>query len=290
LSVLNDLHKNNIRVSDIASQYWCERQMELNYKYGHKITKEIKEGKTIHEELENEVNVPIILQPKNYADALYKTIYTNVEALKALKANKRTREVQVYGSINGYTVVGKIDQLEIKDNKVIISEDKTRANGNIPSEAQQLVHKIQVLVYKKLLEDLKKGHYNFINFEVAYHINNLKMTDEFKRQLDALKIENTMQNIPAISKSFFTDIRNIGEISETLHVRYIDQFTGKEIKSHKVEYNKEELDQIIKYILKYWNGERESAAVQENESWKCMFCVFFGKECKVWWKQKELQT
>lgn len=288
MSVLSDLHKNNIRVSDIASQYWCERQMEYNYKYGQKITWEIKEGKTIHEELESEVNIPIILQPKNYADALYKIIYTSVEALKALKKNKKTREVQVYGSIGGYTVVGKIDQLEIKDNKVVISEDKTRSNGNIPSESQQLVHKIQVLVYKKMLEDLKQGHYGFSNFEVAYHINSLKLTDEFKRQLDAMKIDSSLQNISSVSKTFFNEIRSLDGISETLHIRYIDQYTGKEIKLHKVEYNKEEVDEIIKYILKYWNGERESAPVPENESWKCKFCVFFGKECKVWWKQKAL--
>jgi exonuclease V len=262
--------------------------MEFNYKYGQKITREIKEGKTIHEELENEVNIPIILQPKNYADALYKTIYTSTEALKALKEKKKTREVQVYGSINGYTVVGKIDQLEIKDNKVVISEDKTRANGNIPSESQQLVHKIQVLVYKKLLDDLRAGNYGFNNFEVAYHIKTLKITDEFKRQLDALKISSSMQDIPAVSKSLFSELKLLDGISETMHIRYIDQFTGKEIKSHKVEYKKEELDQILKYVLKYWNGERESAPVPEDEKWKCRFCVFYGKECKVWWNQKAL--
>lgn len=288
MSVLSDLHKSSIRVSDIASQYWCERQMELNYKYGQRITREIKEGKTIHEELENEANVPIILQPKNYADALYKTIYTSLEALKALKEKKKTREVQIYGSINGYSVVGKIDQLEMRDDKVVISEDKTRASGNVPSESQQLVHKIQVIVYKRMLDDLREGNYGFNNFEVAYHIDKLKMTDEFKRQLDALKISSSLQNIQAVSKDLFGEFKKLGSVSETLHIRYIDQFTGKEIKSHRIEYSKDELDSIIKYVLKYWNGERQSTPVPEDEKWKCRFCVFYGKECKVWWPQKGL--
>jgi exonuclease V len=288
LSVLNDLHKNNIRVSDIASQYWCERQMEYNYRYGQKITREIKEGKTIHEELESEVNVPILLQPKNYADVMYKIMCTNVEALKALRAKKKTREVQVYGSVGGYTIVGKIDQLELIDGSVVISEDKTRANGNIPSDAQQLVHKIQVIVYKKMLDDLKEGLYGYQNYEAAYHINSLQITDEFKRQLDAMKIDGSMQDIPSMAKKFFNEVKSFDAISESLYIRYIDQFTGKEIKSHKVQYNKEEMDGIMKYILKYWNGERQSMPVPENESWKCRFCVFYGKECKVWWNQKAL--
>ncbi len=288
MSVLNDLHKSSIRVSDITAQYWCERQMEFNYKYGQKITKEIKEGKVIHEELESEVNVPIILQPKNYADALYKTIYTSAEALKALKTNKKTREVQIYGSIGGYTVVGKIDQLEMRDGLVVISEDKTRANGAIPSNSQQLVHKIQVLIYKKLLDDLKEGHYGYNNFEVAYHINSLKLTDEFKRQLDALKIAAPLQNISSVAKNFFAELKSLDGISDTLHIRYLNQFTGEEIKQHRLEYKKEEINEIIKYVLKYWNGERESAPVPEQEKWKCNYCVFFGKECKVWWNQKGL--
>ncbi|MGD0729572.1 MAG: PD-(D/E)XK nuclease family protein [Candidatus Micrarchaeaceae archaeon] len=288
MSILTELNKTSIRVSDIASQYWCERQMEFNYRYGQKIFKEMKEGKAIHEELENEVNVPIILQPKSYSDALYKSIYTSLEALKALKANKKTREVQVYGSINGYKVVGKIDQLEIKDDKIIVSEDKTRANEKIPSESQQLVHKIQLMFYKKLLDDLRDGFYNFQNFDAAYHTDKLQITDEFKRQLDAMKIESSLQNVNSVSKAFFNSFRTIGTISDTLHIRYINQFTGKEIKMHKFEYKKEEMNGIITYILKYWNGERKAAPVPEDEMWKCNWCVFYGKECKTWWKQKVL--
>jgi len=262
--------------------------MEYNYKYGQKITAAMKSGKTIHEELESEINVPIILQPKSYPDALYKIVYTSVEALKALKEKKKTREVQVYGSIGGYTVVGKIDKLEIRDNRIVISEDKTRANGQIPSESQQLIHKIQLIMYKKMLDDLKWGYYGFGNFEVAYHINTLKLSEEFKRQLDALKIDSSRQSIPSIAKEFFSELRLMQDISNVMEVKYIDQFTGNEIKSHRVEYDKAETDQIIKFVLKYWNGERQALPVPENESWKCRFCVFFGKECTTWWKQKEL--
>lgn len=289
MSVLNELHKSSIRVSDIASQYWCERQMEYNYRYGAKITKEIKEGKTIHEELENEVNVPIFLQPKSYPDFLYKSLYTSYMVLNSLQTNKKTREVQIYGSLGGYKVVGKIDQIDIKNNETILTEDKTRANHVVPSEAQTLTHKVQLMVYRKMLEDIKTGNYTSDNFIRAYRTSEMRLTEEFVRQLDALKIENKLQSIDAIAKRFFGIIPLLSRISDTLHIRYINQFTGKEIKLYKFSYDKLEMQEITTYILKYWNGEREAMPVPEEEQWKCKFCVFFGKECKAWWPQKALK-
>ncbi|MGI0100132.1 MAG: PD-(D/E)XK nuclease family protein [Candidatus Micrarchaeaceae archaeon] len=288
MGVLQDLHKSSIRVSDIASQYWCEMQMELNYRHGQRITKQIKDGKAMHEELENEVNVPVTLQPKSYADALYKTLYTSLLATKALKENRKTRELQLYGSIGGYTVVGKIDQLEMKGNKVTISEDKTRANGNMPSEAQQLVHKIQLMVYRKLLGDIRGNSYGFQNFDVAYKIKSLHVTEEFGRQLDAMGIDRSFHELSEVSMSLFSELRTIGDISDTMQIRYLNQFTGKEIKLHKIEYDSNEMDGIIKYVLRYWSGERKAMPVPEGEKWKCLWCVFYGKECKAWWDQRAL--
>lgn len=289
MGVLNELHKSSIRVSDIAAQYWCERQMELNYIHGPKITKEIKKGKTIHEELENETNVPVILMPKSYPDFLYKSLYTSYMALTALQANKKTREVQIYGSLGGYKVVGKIDQIDIKNNATILTEDKTRSKDDMPSEAQALTHKVQLMVYRKLFEDIKLGNYTADNFIRAYRTADMKLTDEFLRQLDALKVEKKLQSVDAIARRFFGIIPLLSRISDTLHIRYINQFTGNEIKLYKFQYDKLEMQEIITYVLKYWNGERKSMPVPEEEQWKCKWCAFFGNECKVWWPQTVLK-
>lgn len=285
---MSDLKKSSISVSDIASQYWCELQMENNYRYGQKITKAMKEGRVIHEELEEEVNIPIMLQPKSYPDSLYKILYTSLEATKALKANKKTREIQLYGSINGYKLVGKIDNLEIRNGMVIVSEDKTRQSNKMPSEAQQLIHRIQVMVYRKLLEDLRTGSYGFQNFDAAYKPAAMQLTDEFKRQLNAISVPAQSQSISSIAKELFTALNGMERISNTLIIRYIEQFTGKEIKQFTFEYSETEMNDIIKYILKYWNGERKAMPVPESEKWKCNHCMFFGKECKVWWDQRVL--
>ncbi len=288
LNVLEKLNKSSIRVSDIAAQYWCERQMELNYIHGAKITEEIRKGKQIHGELESETNVPIVLMPRSYADFLYKGLYTSYIALKALQQNKKTREVQIYGSINGFRLTGKIDQLDIKDNEVVVTEDKTKGSDKLPSEAQMLTHRVQVMVYKKVLDDIHAKKYTSDNFKKAYRTYNLRITDEFARQLNALEVQKEMQGIDSISDMFFASLEKLDKISDTLCIRYINQSTGKLIDTHKFKYTDNEMSSVLDFVLKYWKGERESLAVPQNEKWKCNFCAFFGKECKVWWPQKGL--
>ena len=95
MGVLNDLKKTGITVSDITSQYWCELQMEYNYRYGQKITRAMKEGKAMHAELEDEVNVPILLQPRSYPDSLYKNLYTSLEAIGTFIASSCLRNSSV---------------------------------------------------------------------------------------------------------------------------------------------------------------------------------------------------
>ncbi len=261
--------------------------MEFNYRYGRRITEEIKGGRLIHEELEEETNVPVVLQPKNYADALYKNLYQSHVALAALKKNGRTREVQIYGSLSGYKLVGKIDELRQDDGMTTVSEDKTRATPKIPSESQMLTHKIQVLMYRQLLGDAAAGRYTAENFRRAYGASLLRITEEFRHQLDALGIAAGSQTINAAADAYFKDLSSL-RISDTLQLRYIDQFTGREIKLYKFQYSNEEVQNIVVHIMKYWNGEREPLPVPEEEKWKCNYCVFFGKECKVWWSQKAL--
>ncbi|EET90062.1 MAG: PD-(D/E)XK nuclease family protein [Candidatus Micrarchaeales archaeon] len=288
LNALQRLHKNSIRVTDIASQYWCEKQMELNYIVGPKITAEIKKGLAMHQDLEKESNVPVILQPKSYSDVMYKILYTNCVAIDTLKENKKSREIAIYGSANGYKMVGKIDELELKNGEVVVFEDKTRATDKVPSEPQMKTHKIQVMVYRKMLSDIAEGKYNEKNFKRSYDTQKLKITDEFQRQLAAIEVDKSMMTVDAVADMFFEKCRRIGKIGNTLYLRYINQFTGKVVKLHKFEYSESEFNSTMEFSLKYWNGEREALPVPFEEKWKCPFCAFFGKECKVWWPQQKL--
>ncbi|MGC8649044.1 MAG: PD-(D/E)XK nuclease family protein [Candidatus Micrarchaeia archaeon] len=290
MNILKKLKKSNIRVTDIAAQFWCEKQMELGYIYGHKITAEIKKGKDIHEVLENETNIPIILMPKNYADALYKILYTSVLAIETLFENNKSREIQVYGAVDGFPLVGKVDMLELKDGAVILLEDKTKATDTLPNTPQLYTHKIQIMFYKKMLDELIQKKYTKEDYKRQYNIDKLVISDEFKRQLDALNVKKEDQNLDSIVTKYFSMFPKLGKIDDMLKIRYINQFTGNEIKTYKFLYDKNEVDNILKFILGYWKGEREALTVPESENWKCKYCGFYGKECTKWWPQKTLNN
>ncbi|MCL5122623.1 MAG: exonuclease V [Candidatus Marsarchaeota archaeon] len=289
MSVLTMLNKKSIRVTDIASQYWCERQMELRYLYGDKKkTVEEKKGTLLHEMLENETNVPVLLEPKSYADYMYKTLYTSSIALSALKENGRTREVQVFGRMEGFNLVGKIDQLNFRNEVVTVEEDKTRANDNLPNASQMLPNKVQVMFYRSMLEDIQNGTYTLEDFKKAYYTERLVLTDEFRRQLAAMHIEQSKHSMQYVEKEFFSKVKSMGEIGDTLYIKYINQFTEDTIKIYKFQYSRAELEKSKEFVFKYWKGIRKALPVPKEEKWKCNYCVFFGKQCKVWWGQKTI--
>ncbi len=285
---LKRLKKQSIRATDVAAQYWCERQMEYQYIYGERITKEIKKGKEIHKEMEEETNVPIVLQSKTYDDYMYKVLYTSVVALETLLKNKKSREIMLYGMLNGFPFVGKMDMLEIKDGETLVWEDKTKANDNLPSEPQLLTHKIQVMLYKRMLDEIKGGRYTLEMFRKLFRTQALKISMEFARQLDALKIDMALQTVDSVAVRYFELMNQLPKIGEDLHIKYINQFTGKEIKLYRFKYDAKEIENTLDFVLKYWKGEREAMPVPESEKWKCNYCVFFGKECKQWWPQAKL--
>ena len=288
LSVLSDLKKSGLSVSDLSSQYWCERQMELNYKFGKKITAQIKSGTKMHEELEEKVNIPVMLEPTSWPDSLFKILYTSYLAVTNLQKKGKGREVQMYGSINGYRLSGRIDELELEGSKVIISDDKTKTGTKLPSDAQLVTNKVQMFMYRKMMDDIRSGSYSFENFKVAQNLGRMVLSPNFLMQLKMTGVDPNLSSLDNIAKAYFTELSRLPTPSDTLRVRYIDKTTGDEIKAYNFEYNVQETQAIIQYVIKYWNGERPSAPVPESEKWKCNFCKFFGGECKVWYNQGQL--
>jgi hypothetical protein len=78
----------------------------------------------------------------------------------------------------------------------------------------------------------------------------------------------------------------LGKLSNSIRIRYVNQFTGKVIKSYKFDYDKNEADNIFNFAMKFWRGERDAMPVPEGEVWKCRICTFYGNHCKVWWKEE----
>ncbi|MEM3841338.1 MAG: PD-(D/E)XK nuclease family protein [Candidatus Micrarchaeaceae archaeon] len=283
MGVLDRLNKSSIRVTDIASQYWCEKQMELRCLNGRKITKELQKGSVMHEDMAEETNLQLDLKPRSYADFMYKTLYESYMALESLSKQERTREVSIFGKISGFRVVGKIDQLSVKGGSLRIYEDKTTSSKE-PSQAALLVAKVQVMVYREMIDQIKSGSYTLNDFRKATGTPRLKLTPEFERQIEAMHISESLRSIPILESRYFEKFVSLPEFDERLYIRYIDQFTGKTIKLFSFRYSEKEANEKLSFAMKYWKGERSALPVSYGERSKCNMCEFFGKECKVWWQ------
>jgi len=281
--VLEKLGKNGISATDIASQFWCEKQMELNYLYGKRYTKEMARGAKIHEELQAETYVPLTVEPINYTDFLYKELYENYLALKGLKQRGVGREIIIFGSINGFKLSGKIDELKLENGKIVVIEVKTRETRYVINEAVVKPHRVQAMLYKYMLDEIVSKSYTHENFENAYLKGLKPLSNRFLDQLKALSIEGNLLSIESVSKKVFEEIYTLPPIGDELELHYIDRFTGEKVQTMKFKYNKEELKKLLIGAMRYWNGEVKARPVSEEEKWKCRFCRFYGKECKVWY-------
>lgn len=281
--VLQRLRKSSISVTDIANQFWCERQMEYNYLYGKKYTKYMERGKQLHEMLQNEVYVPLTIEPVTYADLMYKISYENYGSLLSLMKKGVCRELSVYGSVNGYRISGKIDEVRIESGKSVVVERKTTDASRKLSEAYTRPHRVQVMLYRKLLEDIKSGAYRHSNYVKIYGISHNGISDTFKRELKAMGVKDELLDAYAMSALVFEMFGKMPELSDRLEVLYMDRFSGKEISSIKIDYDANTMQGMLMQVMGFWRGERKAEPVQEQEKWKCNFCKFFGNECKAWW-------
>jgi len=278
---LEKFKKKSISVSDIASQFWCEKKLELTYIYGKKTSEEQRKGKELHEELEREVEKIVDIEPINFADTLFIKFFNLSKTLEHLQREGIAREVPIFGSLGGFFITGQIDELQKREGKNFIIEVKTRATEAPISEYFERIIKVQLFLYKKLLEDSISGKFSLRNVTNFFGLKKLKISGEFERQLKVRGInENELFDI---AREAYEKIMRLGEVSEILEVKFIDQYTGKTIGRKGFRFDEDEFNQMINFAMNYWKGKREALPVPREEMQKCLSCRFFGNECKTWY-------
>ncbi len=282
-NALQRLKKKSISAKDIANQFWCEKQMELYYTNGEKQTYVMQQGAAIHAKMQDEVYIPLTVEPESWADRLYKTAYENILTLNTLRKDKLSREFKVYGSLNGYNVVGQIDELRLIDGKVTVVENKTTNPGRILGVEYTKPHAVPVMLYRKLLDDIKSRSYDCRNFSAYYRLDSLTLSGQFAKGLRSIGLKDELLTLSAIYSKMFNDVAALPEISDDLIVHYLNRETKEGITEMTVKYDKDAINKDIIYAIIYWTGERDAAPVPEGEKWKCKICRFYGKECKAWW-------
>ncbi|KAI9931945.1 hypothetical protein MW887_009446 [Aspergillus wentii] len=103
-------------VTDLISPAWCELQYWYTLtKFGRKRrTPAMKQGSTIHKTLEDEIYTTVSVEITTREDALALRIWNVIQGLRMLREYGITRELEVWGLVDGELVNGVIDQLSFE--------------------------------------------------------------------------------------------------------------------------------------------------------------------------------
>ncbi|PNS16084.1 Exonuclease V [Sphaceloma murrayae] len=135
--------KKPMSVTDIVSPSWCELQYFYSLsKYGRvKQTPAMKQGSSVHKELEEEVHVAVPIETVTREDMFALRIWNIIQGLRTLRATGMTREFEVWGLIEGQVVNGVIDELSYKcPDKTLeaaLNEQKKRGRPRKSKEAEE---------------------------------------------------------------------------------------------------------------------------------------------------------
>ncbi len=282
-TVLERLHKKSISAKDIANQFWCEKQMELNYVSQATPTAAMNRGSAIHAQLQVQVYKPLSVEPVSWPDRMYKQAYENILSLNTLAQERMAREIKIYGSINGYTVAGQIDEIRMADGKAVIVETKTTTSSKFTPEYTR-PHVVQIMLYRKMLQELVDGSYGYRNLDALYRMQSMRLSEGFAAGLREIGVKEELMTVGAVYTRMFAAMASLPQLSDALVLHYVNRKSGEDAGDITVDYDREKLGKDITYALGYWNGEREASPVAESDRWKCNICRFYGKQCTVWYQ------
>ncbi|MCJ1388847.1 hypothetical protein MMC18_001697 [Xylographa bjoerkii] len=136
--------KKALSVTDLVSPSWCELQYWYSLtKHGRKRrTPAMRQGSAVHKTLEDQVHQTVTIDIQTKEDAWGLRIWNVIQGLKTLRETGMTRELEVWGVVDGLVVNGVIDELSYicpdKDLEEEVTARTAHAKGgkNVPAADQ----------------------------------------------------------------------------------------------------------------------------------------------------------
>ena len=195
--------KKPLSVTDIVSPAWCELQYYFTIsRYGKKRpTMAMKRGSEVHAKLEEEIFTKVQVPVQSREDSWALQLWNLITSLRTLRETGITREMQVWGVLDGQVIAGVIDELRIgtvdeemdlkneaeldriitaealladtgrpvppiserhHDQQLIfITDTKTRSNRTVPRGPSLRGTVYQLMLYYALLQDFASHQTNF---------------------------------------------------------------------------------------------------------------------------------
>jgi exonuclease V len=279
MSLISEYRPHGIPVTDLASQLWCEKQLEFSLEKGRIKTLEMKKGNDRHQDLLEEISILVKVQPKSIEDLIALKLNNSIVGLKQVLSEGRGREIPIFGMVNSLFVVGIIDELRI-DNKVLkLIDTKTRKSESMPSMQQLRTTKFQLMLYKHLFDSINRSQFKIKDFLNFYELDKDSIiTEEFKKQMKKLGLK-IKSNVSKSADNLFSLIRKFPEIG-MLEIVYESQESGKILGKERFQFDLDEFKRSCDFVEEFWLGKRKAIPVGEKNRWKCNYCEF-KPECPV---------
>ncbi|XP_013381053.1 exonuclease V-like [Lingula anatina] len=277
-------------VSSLTAQMWCEQK--LHYSLTLPVVEvekpAISKGTDLHlaRELADHDVVKIkVTSNEDIWAAKLLNLYSPV--ISFLLGTKMRREIPIFGFPFSHNVfvIGLIDEIQFDPETFTfdILELKTRSSSRtLPSKAQSKSHSLQVMLYKKLFDDLVKGQ--ITKYSVAQHLR-LELDKNFGEDINNSITEHGLSclNLSELMDCVFEKMKSLTCINQLL-LEYCFQEDNSTIGITEVKYNEEWLKETCDHYMKYWKGERPVEGVDIEEAFKCQSCEF-AEVCE--WREKK---
>ncbi len=273
-SPLAQFRRYGLKVTDLSSQAWCEQQFEFVLHHGQKKTKAMRQGTKRHRELHEEITEVVEVETQTREDRWGLHLFNAWAGLKQLQREGLCREVPVFGQLQGVWFLGIIDQLEHDETgSVLLSDNKTRRRASLPSEAQKLTTRLQLMLYRQLFEKLATSPFPIQEFFDELNLDSdASFSPTFLEGLEQHGLPSaTLGTMFPITLSAF---QQVTELSTTLLTRYEWQEDRSHLGTDEFSHSPQWLRFQVKSSLDYWYGQRAARGVPRSERWKCRFCDF----------------
>jgi exonuclease V len=123
--------KKPLSVTDLVSPAWCELQYFYTLsKFGRKPrTQAMRNGSKIHQKLEDEVHTTVPVQVQSKEDRFGLRMWNAISGLRCLRETGLTRELEVWGVLDGQVVNGVIDELSYACPNPVFEEQMEKARA-----------------------------------------------------------------------------------------------------------------------------------------------------------------
>lgn len=319
-------------------------------------------GSRIHQALEDQVHTTVPVETVSKVDRFGLKIWNSIQGLRCLRKTGLTRELEIWGTVEGQVINGVIDELSFacpdadmeekfelsraqqsggtlplgqlsierafgkakgskmdspdipesvwlgdmeRERRVYITDVKTRGGQSLPKDASLRPTRMQLMLYRKLLESLSL---NMVDAETIFARYGLAPLESFSESfirdggrlgdaddsifdpenpytmLQANEL-NSHSNLSSLWSLMISEYQQtIPNISEILRAEFRYAKTGEVIGNKLIIYSADTIDAYTKSELEWWKGAREAKGVEIEEAFKCRTCDF-AEEC-TWRKTK----